>query len=90
MADFYCPADGAICHMDHISCIQWKGTYCDIFGDVGNQRNLKTRRKIMSKNDASWGCESCVYYPPSSCDGKPCSVCDPDDPLLNCYEKKEH
>jgi hypothetical protein len=44
MADFYCPADGAICHMDHISYIQWKGTYCDIFGDVGNQE-LKDKEK---------------------------------------------
>lgn len=40
----------------------------------------------MNKNDVNWDCESCVYYPPSSCDGKPCS----DDPFLNCYEKKEH
>lgn len=67
MVDFYCPADGAICHIDH-----------------------KTGRKIMSKNDTSWDCESCGYYPPSSCDGKPCSVYEPDDPFLNCYEKKEH
>ena len=44
----------------------------------------------MRKNDASWDCESCVYYPPSSCDGKPCAVCEPDDPFLNCYEEKEH
>lgn len=38
MADFYCPADSDICHMDYISYIQWKGTYCDIFGNVGNQK----------------------------------------------------
>ena len=27
-------------------------------------------------------CESCIYYPPSSLDGKPCCFCDPIDPLL--------
>lgn len=34
-------------------------------------------------------CQTCVYYPPSSCDGKPCMQCDVDNPLLNCYVKKE-
>ena len=38
---------------------------------------------------SKWICESCVYYPPSSCDGKPCCVCDPNDPALNCYCKDE-
>ncbi len=38
---------------------------------------------------AEWICESCVYYPPSSCDGKPCCMCDTDDPLLNCYCENE-
>lgn len=37
----------------------------------------------------TWTCEKCKHYPPSSCDGKPCSICDPDDPLLNCYTEKE-
>lgn len=37
----------------------------------------------------AWDCESCMYYPPSSCDGKPCSICDPSDPFLNCYCEKE-
>lgn len=38
---------------------------------------------------AEWICESCVYYPPSSCDGKPCCMCDTDDPTLNCYCENE-
>ena len=38
---------------------------------------------------AEWICESCIYYPPSSCDGKPCTMCDTDDPLLNCYCENE-
>lgn len=38
---------------------------------------------------AEWICESCIYYPPSSGDGKPCSMCDPDCTFLNCYSKKE-
>lgn len=31
-------------------------------------------------------CESCIHYPPSACDGKPCCVCNPDDIHLNCFE----
>ena len=31
-------------------------------------------------------CETCKYYPPSSCDGKPCSVCEPDDVHRSCYD----
>ena len=32
------------------------------------------------------GCDTCVFYPPSACDGKPCCVCDTDDVLFNCYQ----
>ena len=35
-------------------------------------------------------CESCIHYPPSAADGKPCCFCDPIDPLLNCYQRKEN
>ena len=28
------------------------------------------------------GCDTCVFYPPSACDGKPCCVCDTDDALF--------
>lgn len=38
---------------------------------------------------AEWICESCRYYPPSSCDGKPCSFCDPDNPLMSSYSKRD-
>ena len=31
---------------------------------------------------------SCKFWPPSSSDGKPCSVCDTSEPFLNCYQKK--
>ena len=31
-------------------------------------------------------CADCRWSPPSSSDGKPCCACDPDDPLMNCYE----
>lgn len=34
-------------------------------------------------------CESCIHYPPSSLDGKPCCFCDEIDPLLNCYQRKD-
>lgn len=32
-----------------------------------------------------WICETCIHYPPSSLNGKPCAMCDPDEPMLNCY-----
>ena len=35
-------------------------------------------------------CESCIHYPPSSCDEKPCFICDPHDPVLNYYCKNEN
>lgn len=28
-------------------------------------------------------------YPPSAAGGKPCCFCDPTDPLLNCYQRKD-
>lgn len=31
---------------------------------------------------------SCMYWPPSSCDGKPCTQCDTSNPYLNCYQKR--
>ena len=34
-------------------------------------------------------CETCTYFPPSSCDGKPCSLCDSEDTKLDCYQRKE-
>lgn len=34
-------------------------------------------------------CESCIHYPPSAADGKPCCFCDPIDPMLNCYQRKD-
>lgn len=34
-------------------------------------------------------CEDCIYYPPSSLDGKPCSYCDTDSEWLNCFVQKE-
>lgn len=33
--------------------------------------------------------ESCIHYPPIASDGKPCCFCDPIDPLLNCYKRKD-
>lgn len=34
-------------------------------------------------------CDTCVHYPPSSCDGKPCTQCDTNSKWLNCYQKRE-
>jgi len=42
---------------------------------------------IEAEDDYS--CSTCRFNPPSSCDGKPCTVCDTSDPLMNCYQKAE-
>lgn len=34
-------------------------------------------------------CDTCVHYPPSSFGGKPCSMCNPNDPVLDCYQRRE-
>ena len=38
---------------------------------------------------AEWICKSCVNYPPSSSDGKPCTMCDTDDVLLSAYSERD-
>ena len=38
---------------------------------------------------ASDPCDGCLHSPPSSADGKPCTVCDMDNPLMNCRDEKE-
>ena len=53
-----------------------------LFNSVGKNR--------IKKDNKAWKCETCVYYPPSSCDGKPCTQCDPDNVYFNCYLKKEN
>jgi len=40
---------------------------------------------IIPADKEEYKCESCVYNPPSSCDGKPCTQCDTRNPLTNCY-----
>ena len=42
---------------------------------------------IQSPGDGAnkWRCESCIYYPPSSFGGKPCSYCWEGDPYLDQY-----
>lgn len=47
------------------------------------------KRKNRNARDDVWICETCVYYPPSSYGDKPCCMCDPEDPILNCYAEKE-
>lgn len=31
---------------------------------------------------------SCKHWPPSASNGKPCSICNTSEPLLDCYQKK--
>lgn len=50
---------------------------------------LRNIEDALKRGTETWDCETCMYYPPSSCDGKPCSVCDTSDPFLNCYSERE-
>jgi len=46
-------------------------------------RSLIDRQSMTAH--AVYPCDTCAYSPPSSCDGKPCTMCDPNDPILNCH-----
>ena len=58
--------------------------------------NPKYGKVKMGKDDrpsytvGKWECDTCRFYPPSSCDGKPCTQCDTTNPLTSCYQKGEH
>lgn len=45
------------------------------------------QKMIPSPGDGAneWRCESCIYYPPSSFGGKPCSYCWEGGPYLEQY-----
>ena len=51
--------------------------------------NFERFRAAPSPREADWTCGSCVHAPPLCGAGKPCCVCDPDDPRFSCYEKRE-
>lgn len=63
----------------------------DKLSEVGciNAISSEEATATLQKTMDDWICRSCRWYPPSSCDGKPCCACDPDNIYLNCYEKKE-
>lgn len=42
-------------------------------------------RLMHSSPGRYWRCNGCIYDPPSSTDGKPCTVCDPTYPESDCY-----
>lgn len=41
------------------------------------------------ETSAVWICDSCVHGPPSLFNGSPCAACNPDDAILNYYQKRE-
>lgn len=43
----------------------------------------------MYESNIDCPCITCIYYPPSCLDGKPCCACDMSSPLTSCYERKE-
>lgn len=56
----------------------------DLFPELTDEE--KAQNKEIAKN---YPCFTCIWSPPSASDGKPCCACDPDDPMLNCYERRE-
>ena len=59
----------------------------DLFPELTAEE--KAANKAEAKHMSVYPCADCRWSPPSSLDGKPCCACDPDDPLMNCYEKRE-
>lgn len=53
-----------------------------------NSENTRNKAEGDAVN-TSFPCDTCRFNPPSSCDGKPCSMCDTSNPLTNCYQKAE-
>lgn len=59
--------------------------------DLCTNYGIQPEKTTIIREDRQHGnyiCESCIYSPPSSLSGKPCSACDPDDPLTSCYQGK--
>lgn len=51
--------------------------------------------KLVKSKELHAYCNTCLYFPPSSGDGKPCTMCDPESEFNNCHtpiypEKEEH
>lgn len=42
------------------------------------------------QDEPGWICETCIWFPPSSSDGKPCCACDADSksPISSCYQNR--
>lgn len=48
---------------------------------------LETSRPVEGADNDP--CATCIWSPPSVFGGKPCFHCDTNDPLLNCYRRRE-
>lgn len=62
---------------------EWLANNCDIRGYMSSPKVEGCR-----KWESCLTCDSCIYEPPSSLDGKPCSMCDTNDPILNMHTNK--
>lgn len=44
---------------------------------------------MIEQINKDWTCESCINFPPSCLDGKPCTFCNPEDPFTSSYCRNE-
>lgn len=87
--DFY-PISPVDFNYTHVT-VRCRSCFCGtgFYKDRHRAIEAWNRRAGEEEQEADWICETCIHYPPSSLDGKPCCMCDPDDPMLNCYCEKE-
>ena len=73
---------------DFLYCNTWDAwnVPTDGFCSFGERDKTESNAPRLKRPDP---CADCRWSPPSSGDGKPCCACDPDDPLMNCYERSD-
>ena len=93
--DYRCPGCGFVADSDREK--SKKSTrdmpWCKSFGTgkckTGTCKGCFVKWLQQPEEKDEQACETCTYFPPSSCDGKPCSLCDLEDPKLDCYQMEE-
>lgn len=73
---------------DFLYCNTWDAwnVPTDGFCSFGERDKTESNAPRLKRPDP---CSDCRWSPPSSFGGKPCLHCVTDDPLMNCYQKRE-